>query len=62
MLTTVANDWQTLVFDFSQHATGTSAFNNDVTYNKANVFFDFLAEANDQTYYFDDLSYTLFPV
>jgi hypothetical protein len=56
-MTTTANGWQTLNFDFSQQATGTAAFNNATTYNKASVFFDFLADANGQTYYFDDLAY-----
>ena len=57
-LTTLANGWQTLSFDFAQQASGTAAFNNATTYNKANVFFDFLAPASGQTYYFDDLAYT----
>jgi hypothetical protein len=62
VLTTEANGWQTLVFDFSQQASGTASFNDNHTYNKASVFFDFNTAGNGQTYYFDDLSYTLFPV
>jgi hypothetical protein len=57
VLTTVANGWQTLSFDFAQQAAGTAAFNNAHTYNKANVFFDFSVAGNGQTYYFDDLAY-----
>ncbi len=56
-LTTTANGWQTLNFDFAQQAAGTAAFDNATTYNKASVFFDFLANASGQTYYFDDLAY-----
>ena len=64
VLTTVANGWQTLSFDFSQQAAGTAAFNNATTYNKANVFFDFSVAGTGQTYYFDDLAYNkaVFPV
>lgn len=57
VLTTLANGWQTLSFDFAQQAAGTAAFNNAHTYNKASVFFDFSVAGNGQTYYFDDLAY-----
>ena len=57
VLTTVANGWETLSFDFAQQAAGTAAFNNAHTYNKANVFFDFSVAGSGQTYYFDDLAY-----
>jgi hypothetical protein len=57
VLTTLANGWQTLSFDFAQQAAGTAAFNNAHTYNKASVFFDFSVAGSGQTYYFDDLAY-----
>ncbi len=58
VLTTLANGWQTLSFDFAQQAAGTAAFNDAHTYNKASVFFDFSVAGSGQTYYFDDLAYS----
>lgn len=58
--TTVANDWDTLVFDFSQEATGTAPLNLDNTYNKASIFFNFGttgADAGAKTYYWDDVTF-----
>jgi hypothetical protein len=52
---TAANEWVTLVFDFSNEADGTAEINFSSTYNKASVFMDFGSEGNDLTYYFDDL-------
>ena len=56
--TTMAGAWETLVFDFSNQATGTAAINLANSYNKASVFFNFGtdgATAGQKTYYFDDL-------
>jgi hypothetical protein len=39
--TTVAGGWQTLVFDFSNHASGTAALNIANSYNLASIFFNF---------------------
>ncbi len=59
---TVANSWQTLVFDFGAPATGTPALNLAYNYNKASVFFNFGvngATAGEKTYYFDDMKFGL---
>ncbi|WP_405226151.1 carbohydrate binding domain-containing protein [Lentisalinibacter sediminis] len=56
--TTVANDWETLVFDFANQVTGTAAFDPAATYNKISIFFNFGtdgATAGEKTYYFDDI-------
>jgi len=56
--TTVANEWETLVFNFSNQASGTAAINFDNIYNKASIFFNFGtsgAESGEQTYYWDDV-------
>lgn len=60
-VTTVANDWQTLVFDFSNEATGTAPLDLSKSYNKASIFFNFGttgAQAGEQTYYWDDMEFT----
>ncbi len=56
--TTVASNWETLTFDFSNQATGTAALNLGFSYTKATIFFDFgraQGEAVEKTYYFDDV-------
>ena len=40
-LTTVANEWETMVFDLSDVAAGTDAFSATAGYNKATIFFNF---------------------
>ncbi len=58
--TTVANDWETLTFDFANQATGTAALNLAYTYNKVSIFFNFGvtgATAGEKTYYFDDVAF-----
>lgn len=58
--TTVANGWQTLLFDFSKPVTGTAALNLSYTYNKASIFFNFGttgAQAGEKTYYWDDVTF-----
>jgi ribosomal protein L28 len=56
-VTTVANGWQTLEFNFNNQATGTAAFNAAFPYNKATIFFNFNVVGSGQTYYFDDLKF-----
>jgi Ca2+-binding RTX toxin-like protein len=58
-LTTLANGWQTLSFDFADNVAGTPELNPAFTYNRASVFFNFGTDgANDgRTYYFDDLKF-----
>ncbi len=56
--TTVANGWETLVFDFANEGTGTAALNLANTYDKASIFFNYGvngATAGEKTYYFDDI-------
>jgi len=57
-LTTVASEWQMLIFNFSNQAPGTAAINLSKSYNKASIFFNFGAtgaQAGEQTYYWDDM-------
>ena len=56
-LTTVANGWQVMEFNFNNQATGTGAFNAAFPYNKASIFFNFGTAGSGQTYYFDDMSF-----
>jgi hypothetical protein len=58
--TTVANGWQTLLFDFSKQVAGTAPINLSYTYNKASIFFNFGttgAAAGEKTYYWDDVAF-----
>jgi hypothetical protein len=59
-LTTVANAWETLTFDFANPVTGTAALNLAYTYNKVSIFFDFGrtgAAGGGGTFYFDDVAF-----
>ncbi len=63
-VTTVANTWETLEFNFSNPATGTSAPNFAFNYNKASIFFDFgngntwgPTNTVKKTFYFDDVTF-----
>jgi len=55
VLTTVANGWETLTFDFSKPASGTPAWNASFTYDKASIFFDFGNAGNGKIFYWDDV-------
>jgi hypothetical protein len=58
-LTTKANEWETLSFDFAAPDVGT--YNPANTYNKVSLFPLFSTTAppaSDTTYYFDELQYT----
>ena len=60
--TTMAGEWETLVFDFSNQATGTAALNLANTYNKLSIFFNFGttgAMAGEKTYYWDNVRFGL---
>ena len=55
---TVAGDWETLTFNFSNEAPGTAELNLAYTFDKASIFFNFGvdgATAGEKTYYFDDI-------
>ena len=54
-LTTVSNGWDTLTFDFSNHAAGTQAINFASTYDKMSVFFDFGTTGANKDYYIDNI-------
>lgn len=56
-ITTVANAWETLVFNFANQATGTAAMNLSYTYNMASIFFDFGNEGNGKVFYWDDIKF-----
>lgn len=57
-IVTVANQWDTLTFNFNNPAQGTEALNASYTYDKASIFFNFGTDgvaAGEKTYYFDDV-------
>ena len=58
--TTLAGQWETLEFNFSNQAPGTAALNVANTYNKLSIFFNFGttgAMAGEKTYYWDDVKF-----
>jgi len=59
--TTVANAWDTLTFDFSNHVTGTAPINFTTTYNKASIFYDFGVAGSGKIYYVDYVEYVTPP-
>jgi beta-glucanase (GH16 family) len=62
--TTVAGEWETLTFNFANHANGTAALNPATIYDKASIFFNFGttgADAGEKTYYFDDVAFAETP-
>lgn len=56
-VTTVANAWETLVFDFANQAPGTAAINFSYTYNMASLFFDFGTAGNGKVFYWENLDF-----
>jgi hypothetical protein len=54
-ITTVANQWETLTFDFSKVATGTNPWNPAINFNKMSIFFDFGNTGTGSVFYFDDV-------
>ena len=58
--TTMAGQWETLEFDFSNEAPGTAPLNLANTYNKISIFFNFGtpgSAAGEKTYYWDDIQF-----
>lgn len=60
-VTTVANGWETLVFNFANNAAGTPALNLSRTYNKISIFFDFNVRGTGKVFYFDDVAFVTAP-
>ena len=61
VLTTVAMDWETLEFDFSNEVAGTAPLNLTYAYSKASIFFNFGTtgmDAGEKTYYWDDVEFS----
>ena len=59
-VTTVANAWETLVFNFANQSPGTPAINYSYNYKKLSVFPNFGvtgAVAGNKTYYWDDVAF-----
>ena len=59
-VTTLANAWDTLVFDFANQATGTAAINYTYVFNKLSIFSNFGtdgATAGAKDYYYDDITF-----
>ncbi|MDZ7757589.1 fasciclin domain-containing protein [Rhodohalobacter sp.] len=54
--TTVAQQWETLVFDFSNEVTG-APLNLSNVYDKASIFFNFGTSGSDEVYYWDDVEF-----
>jgi hypothetical protein len=59
-MTTVAGQWETLEFDFTNQVDGTPVLSFDADYTKASIFFNFGttgAEQGEKTYYWDDVQF-----
>ena len=56
--TTVAGEWETMEFDFSNESEGTAALNTDFVFDMASIFFNFGSSGNQNiVYYFDNVSF-----
>ncbi len=60
-VTTVANAWETLEFDFTNHVSGTQALNLSATYNMLSIFFDFNVGGSGKIFYWDDVTFVTAP-
>jgi hypothetical protein len=56
-ITTVANTWETLIFDFAKEATGTAPLNIAYNYDMASIFFDFGKTGTGKIFYWDDVQF-----
>lgn len=56
-VTSLANAWETLVFDFNTPVSGTAALNLANTYDMASIFFDFGTNGSGAVYYWDDVEF-----
>ncbi|MEM1119542.1 MAG: IPTL-CTERM sorting domain-containing protein [Bacteroidota bacterium] len=62
VLTTVANAWETLEFDFMNHAHNTPPLDLTKTYDKVSIFFNFGTMGMDDVYYWDDVQFGAAPI
>ncbi len=56
-VTTKAQEWETLTFDFSNQGEGTAELNTDYVFDKLSIFFNFGSVGSSETYYFDDVTF-----
>jgi len=59
-VTTLANNWEILTFDFANNVGGTPALDPAQTYDKVSIFFNFGTDgttAGDKTYLWDDVEF-----
>lgn len=56
VVTTKANAWETLTFDFTNHTSGTPALNTNYTYDMVSIFFDFGIAGSGKVFYWDDIT------
>ncbi len=56
-LSTVANAWETIIFNFANQAPGTAALNLTYNFNMASIFFDFGTLGNGKVFYWDDIKF-----
>lgn len=56
VLTTVANGWETLTFNFANQSPGTAALNLAYNYDMVSIFFDFGTAGNGKVFYWDDVA------
>jgi len=65
-VTTVANAWETLTFDFSNPATNdgnpTNPLHPEYVFDTLSIFFNFGSVGSSETYYFDDVTFVGAPV
>ena len=58
VLSTVANAWETLTFDFTKPTNPpTATLNPSFSFNMASIFFDFGTMGNGKVFYWDDVKY-----
>ena len=56
-MTTAADTWETLVFDFANQSAGTAAMNLSYNYDMASVFFNFNVDGDGKVFYWDDVQF-----
>lgn len=56
VLTTVANGWETLTFNFANQSSGTAALNLAYNYDMVSIFFDFGNAGTGKVFYWDDVA------